>query len=46
MKVLSANSYEEAKILAEADPFIIYGFSTYELLEFRNAHAGNKYLSK
>lgn len=46
LKILCADSMLEAKRLAEADPFIKHGYSTYELLEFRNAHAGNRYLEK
>ena len=46
VKVLRASSMEEARELAEADPFIREGVETYELLEFEHGHKGNNYLLK
>ena len=46
LKILCVNSMLEAKRLAEADPFIKHGYSTYDLLEFRNANTSNNYLEK
>ena len=46
VKVLKAGSIEEAKALAESDPFIREGIETYELLEFEYAHGGNRFLTE
>ncbi len=44
LKILKASDMEEARLIAESDPFIKYGIETYELLEFEYAHAGNGFL--
>lgn len=42
--IVRAESIEEAKIIAESDPFIAEGFSTYELRTLELADKENQYL--
>ncbi len=42
--IIRAESIEEAKIIAESDPFIAEGFSTYELRTLELAAQENNYL--
>jgi len=42
--IIKTESINEAKIVAESDPFIIGGFSTYELRTLELATRENKYL--
>jgi uncharacterized protein YciI len=42
--IINAKSINEAKIIAESDPFIIGGFSTYELRTLELAEKENHYL--
>ena len=42
--IIRAESIEEAKIIAESDPFIAEGFSTYELRTLELADKENQYL--
>ncbi len=42
--IIRAESIEEAKIIAESDPFIAEGFSTYEVRTLELSNKENKYL--
>ena len=42
--IIKTKSIEEAKIIAESDPFITEGFSTYELRTLELADNENQYL--
>ena len=42
--IIKTESIEEAKIIAESDPFIAEGFSTYELRTLELSNKENQYL--
>ena len=44
MIIIKAESIEEAKIIAESDPFITDGFSTYELRTLEISNKENNHL--
>ena len=44
MVIIKAKSFEEAKTIAESDPFIAKGFSTYELRTLELSNKENNHL--
>ena len=44
MVIIKAESIEGAKMIAESDPFIVEGFSTYELRTLEISNKENNYL--
>lgn len=44
MEILIAGSLEEAKTIAESDPFIAEGYKTFELRTLEVANSANNYL--
>lgn len=44
MVIFKVATFEEAKVLAERDPFIAWGYKNYELRTLEVAHKENNYL--
>lgn len=44
MIILKADSYEEAKELAECEPLVVDGYATYKLMSFEVGNRENNYL--